>query len=70
MSLSLALSLFKLIAATITWFEQQTWYQQGKAAADAEANAEQAKRIVEANAARADTDAYAGGVRNDPDRRD
>ena len=69
MGIQLALALFKLINALVTIFEQQQWYQQGKAAADAEANAEQQKRIDAANAARADADKFAGGV-HDPDQRD
>lgn len=70
MTLQLALALFKLISKLVEVFEQQQWYQQGKAAADAEANAEQQKRIALANAARADADQFAGGLRHDPDQRD
>lgn len=70
MNLQFAIALVKLIVSVVTWFEQQTWYQEGKAAADAEANAEQAKRIADAATARAAPDPYADGSVHDPDRRD
>lgn len=70
MKLSLAVALFKLVTALIRLLEQQRWYQEGKAAADAEANAEQLRRIDLANAARADADEFADGVRHDPRQRD
>ena len=70
MSLQLALLLFKLINTLVTMFEQQQWYQQGKAAANAEANAEVQKRIELANAARADADQFASGGVHDPAQRD
>ncbi len=70
MKLSLAIALFKLITALVRMFEQQRWYREGKAAADAEANAEQQKRIEEADAARVDHDEFADGVRHDPRQRD
>ena len=70
MGIQLALALFKLINALVTIFEQQQWYQQGKAAANAEANAEVQKHIDLANAARADADQFANGVQHDPNQRD
>ena len=69
MSINLAITLAKLILALMSFFERQVWFQQGKAAADAEANAEQKLRIEAANAARADADEFAsGGVRDPNDR--
>ena len=69
MSLQLALALFNFVNALFSFFERQHWYQQGKAAADAEANAEQKRRIDEANAARADADDFADGRLHDPNDR-
>lgn len=57
MNVKLALALFKLVTAIIGVIERQHWYQEGRDAANAEANAEQQKRIAEALAARADADA-------------
>jgi hypothetical protein len=54
--IDLAIALFKLITALVRFFEQQHWYQEGRDAANAEANAEQQRRIDLANAARADAD--------------
>lgn len=64
-----AASVVKLIDAVYTYFQRQIWYQQGRAEADAEANAEQIKRIADANAARADDDAFATGELHDPRER-
>jgi len=69
-NIQFSIALVKLILAVMAYLEQQTWYQEGKAAADAEANAEQAKRIAAAEAARAAPDPYAGGSVRDPDQRD
>jgi hypothetical protein len=69
-NLSLAVTLVKLILALMSFFERQVWFQQGKAAADAEANAEEKRRIDMANAARADADEFASGGVLDPRQRD
>jgi hypothetical protein len=69
--LSLAIALFKLVVAIVGLLEKQRWYQEGKAAANAEASAEQQRRIEAANAARADADALSADDRvRDPYRRD
>jgi hypothetical protein len=68
-SLNLAIQLVKLILALLSFFERQVWFQQGKAAADAEANEEQKRRVDAANAARADADEFASGGVHDPNDR-
>lgn len=67
MNAQLAIALFKVITGLLRYFEEQRWYQDGKAAAYAEMDAEQRKRVEAADAARADADALnaAGGLRND-----
>lgn len=51
----------------MAFFQEQGWYQKGRAAAYAEMDEEQRKRVALAEAARADADALndAGGLRND-----
>jgi hypothetical protein len=66
--LELAIALFKLVTAIVRFIEQQRWYQQGRDAANAEANEEQRRRIEAANAARADADDLDG--LHDPRRRE
>lgn len=69
MGISLAIALFKLITSLVQFFEQQQWYQVGRDAANAEANAEQQKRIDAANAAGA-TVSPTDSLHNDPNDRD
>lgn len=69
MGISLAIALFKLITSLVQFFEQQQWYQAGRDAANAEANAEQQKRIDAANAAGAAVPP-ASSLHVDPNDRD
>jgi hypothetical protein len=69
-SAQLALALFKLVTGLVRIFEEQRWYQDGRAAAYAEMDQEQRKRIDMAEAARHDADAFAGDGVRDPRQRD
>jgi len=70
MKVSLAIALFKLVTAIVRLFEQQHWYQEGRAAAYAEMDEEQRKRLELAEAARRDADAFADGSVRDERQRD
>jgi hypothetical protein len=70
MRIELAVALFKLITAIIRLFERQHWYQEGRDAANKEANEEQLRRIEAANAARADAEHIDAGGVPDPRQRD
>jgi hypothetical protein len=65
-----AITLFKLVVAIVGYFQQQRWYQEGRAAAYADMDEEQRKRVEMAEAARADADAFASGELHDPRQRD
>jgi hypothetical protein len=65
-----AITLFKLVVAIVGYFQQQRWYQEGRAAAYADMDEEQRKRVAMAEAARADADAFATGELHDPRQRD
>ena len=64
MSLTAKIALAKLVLALIELFQKQQWFQEGRDAVYAELSEEQRKRIGMAEAARADADAFADGVRD------
>lgn len=66
---TLGIVVVKLLAATVDYFQQQQWYQQGVADANAQANAVQQARITAAKAAAAAPDQYTNSKLVDPNDR-
>lgn len=70
MTAAQALGLFKIAVRLIAAIQDSKWYRKGREAAYAEQTEEARQRIAEADAARADVDAFASGKLRDPRQRD